>query len=248
MATQTWESCLYTAEEERDFVRDYLGPALAASDFSDHNLVIYDHNRGVMYQRASTVYDDPEASKYVWGTGFHWYTGDHFENLNHVHDAYPDKKLLFTEGCVFPYNYEHIYQWQWGERYGESIIQDLNHHAVGWIDWNILLDETGGPNHVANFCFAPVIGNTSTGEIHYMNSYYYIGHFSKYIRPGARRIICSSNHDDILATAFINPDKSIAVVSMNQGEHDMKIKIWLDHQGVEISQMAHSISTVMLTN
>jgi len=246
MATQTWESCLYTAEEERDFVRDHLGPALENSAYSDHKIIIYDHNRGVMYQRASAVYDDPEASKYVWGTGFHWYTGDHFENVSHVNDAFPDKKLLFTEGCVFPFDLTKLDEWHWGERYGESLIHDLNNFAVGWVDWNILLDETGGPNHVANFCYAPVIGNTATGEVHYMNSYYYLGHFSKYIKPGAKRIICSSNNDDILATAFINPDMSIAVVAMNMTDKQIDVKAWLDHQGVEISMPAHSISTLIL--
>lgn len=247
MATQTWESCLYTAEEERDFVKNHLGPALEASPYADHKLIIYDHNRGVMYQRASTVFDDPEASRFVWGTGFHWYSGDHFENLRHVSDAYPDKKLLFTEGCVFPFDYDMLDDWKWGERYGESLIHDLNNGAVGWIDWNILLDETGGPNHVANFCYAPMIGDTRTGEVHIMNSYYYMGHFSKFIRPEARRIICSSNNDDILATAFINPDSSIAVVTMNMTDLDMQFKIWHDHTGIQLSLPAHAISTTVLS-
>lgn len=246
MATQTWESCLYTAEEERDFVKNYLGPAIASSKFKDHKIIIYDHNRGVMYQRAATVYDDPEASKYVWGTGFHWYTGDHFENLRHVNDAFPDKKMLFTEGCVYPFDFEKMYEWHWGERYGESIIHDLNNYSVGWVDWNILLDETGGPNHVSNFCYAPVIGDTRTGELHYMNSFYYLGHFSKFIRPGARKIVCSSNNDDILATAFINPDGTIAVAAMNMTGEGRDFKIWLAGQGVPVKLPSHSITTVVL--
>lgn len=246
MATQTWESCLYTAEEERDFVKNHLGPTLKNSEFGDHKIIIYDHNRGVMYQRASVVYDDPEASKYVWGTGFHWYTGDHFENLRHVNDAYPDKKLIFTEGCVYPFEFDKIDEWHWGERYGESIIKDLNNFTVAWVDWNILLDENGGPNHVSNFCYAPVIGDTRTGELHYMASYYYMGHFSKFIRPGARRITCSSNNDDIMATAFLNPDKSIVVVSMNMTDNPLDSKIWIDKKGIQNNLPAHSISTVVI--
>lgn len=246
MATQTWESCLFTAEEERDFVKNYLGPTLESSKFNDHKIIIYDHNRGVMYQRASTVYDDPEASKYVWGAGYHWYTGDHFENLKLVNEAYPDKKLLFTEGCVYPFNFSTIGEWHWGERYGKSLIHDLNNSAVGWVDWNILLDEKGGPNHVSNFCLAPVIGDTRDGELHYMSSYYYLGHFSKYIRPGARRIISSSNNDDILTTAFINQDLTIAVVAMNMTDHAVDFKIWHNHVGVPQILPAHSISTTLL--
>ena len=67
------------------------------------------------------------------------------------------------------------------------MINDFNDGAVGWTDWNVLLDEQGGPNHVGNFCFAPVHADTKTGELIYTNSYYYIGHFSKFVRPGARR-------------------------------------------------------------
>jgi len=246
MATQTWESCIYTAEDERDFVKNYLGPTLEKNNMSNLKLMVWDHNRGIMYQRASTVFDDPEASKFVWGTGFHWYTGDHFENVKEVAEAFPDKKLLFTEGCVYPFNYDNLGVWSYGERYGESVIHDLNNSASGWVDWNILLDENGGPNHVANYCLAPVIGNTSTGELVYMNSYYYLGHFSKFIHPGARRIICSSNHDDLLATAFVNPDNTIAVVAMNKTDEPLDFKVWLKGKGMPVKMPAHAITTVVL--
>lgn len=245
MAVQTWESCIYSAEEERDFVKNHLGPTLQKAGLSDRKLIIWDHNRGIMYQRAKEVYDDPEASKYVWGTGFHWYVGDHFENVKLHNEAFPDKKLLFTEGCVFPFNYNETGLWHWGERYGESILNDLNNSTVGWIDWNILLDETGGPNHVANFCFAPIIGNTQTGEVIYMNSYYYMGHFSKYIRPGAQRIVCSSNFDDLQATAMINPDGSIVVVALNLTDKAIGYKIWIDQKEMGTTLAPHAIMTVL---
>jgi glucosylceramidase len=97
LAVQVWESCYFTAIEEKNFVRDYLGPALEKNGMSDIHLMIWDHNRGIMYQRAEAAYEDPEASKYIWGTAFHWYVGDHFDNVRMVHDAYPDKGLLYTE-------------------------------------------------------------------------------------------------------------------------------------------------------
>ena len=98
-AVQTWDSCIYTAEEERDFVRDFLGPELTRAGLGQLRLIVHDHNRDYLYQRASTIYADPEAAKYVWGAGFHWYVGDHFENVQLLHDAYPEKHLIFTEGC-----------------------------------------------------------------------------------------------------------------------------------------------------
>lgn len=245
MAVQRWESCIYSAENERDFVKNNLGPTLEKAGFGDMKVIIWDHNRGIMYQRAQVVYDDPEASKYVWGTGFHWYVGDHFENVRQVTEAFPDKKTIFTEGCVFPFNYDSLKVWHWGERYGESILKDLNNSAVGWVDWNILLDETGGPNHVANYCYAPIIGDTEKGELIYMNSYYYIGHFSKFIKPGAKRIICSSNYDNLLGTAFINSDGTISVVALNMTDEEIDFKLWIENKGFNAKSLPHSIMTLV---
>ncbi|HPT13417.1 MAG TPA: glycoside hydrolase family 30 protein [Bacteroidales bacterium] len=246
MAVQTWESCIYTAEDERDFVKNYMGPALKKSAFADTRLIIWDHNRGLMNQRAKVMYDDPEASKYVWGTGFHWYTGDHFENVKLHAEAFPDKNLIFTEGCAYPFNYDSLNEWHWGETYGTSLINDLNNGACAWTDWNILLDETGGPNHVNNNCFAPVIGNTKTGEVIYMNSFYYLGHFSKFIRPGARRITCASNDDELLATAFLNTDGKIATVVMNKTPKAKDFFVWINNKAVNSSIPAHSIITLII--
>lgn len=243
MATQTWESCIYTAEDERDFVKNYLGPTLAKSAFKDAKLIIWDHNRGLMVQRAAAVYNDPEASKYVWGTGFHWYVGDHFDNVQLHAEAFPDKNLIFTEGCNYPFNYDSLANWHWGENYGKSLVNDLNAGTAAWTDWNVLLDETGGPNHVNNFCYAPVIGNTKTGELVYMSSYYYLGHFSKFIRPGAKRVLCSSNDDELQATSFLNPDGSLATVVLNLTGKTKDFNVWINGKTVKSTTRAHSIMT-----
>ena len=246
MAVQTWESCIFTAEEERDFVRDYLGPTLERNDLSRLKLMIWDHNRGVMYQRAKVVYDDPEASKYVWGTGFHWYVTDTYDNVRLVHEAFPDKKLVFTEGTVASFSWENLNKWSMGEKFAKDIIMDLNNWTNGWVFWNVLLDETGGPNHVGNYCVAPIIGDTRTGELHYMNSHYYIGHFSRFIKVGAKRIICSSNSDELLATAFLNPDKTIAVVVLNTTNKDIDFDLWQEGKAVRTKSSAHSIITMVV--
>jgi glucosylceramidase len=246
LAVQTWESCIYSAEDEKNFVKNYLGPTLHHSEFAGVRLMIWDHNRGLMVRRAQEILQDSAASGYVWGTAFHWYTGDHFENVKIMNEAYPDKKLLFSEGCTYPYNFKNIGQWQWGETYGRSMMNDLNNGTVAWVDWNILVDETGGPNHVHNYCFAPVIGDTRSGKVYYMNSYYYLGHFSKFIRPGAKRIACSSNNDDLLATAFLNPDGTVAVVSLNLTDKSMDFAVWIDGNKVSTRSLAHSIITLVL--
>lgn len=245
MATQTWESCIYTAEQERDFVKTYLGPTLEKAGLGGKKLIIWDHNRDLMYQRASTVLHDPEAAKYVWGIGFHWYVHDVFDNVKRVNEAFPDKNLIFTEGCAERFDLKRIGDWNWGEKYGVSLMHDFNNGAVGWTDWNVLLDERGGPNHVGNFCYAPV-HKTASGNLYYMNSFYYLGHFSKFIRPGAKRIICSSNRDAMLATAFVNPDGKIAVVVMNISDNGFLYKLWMYGKAASLESLPHSIMTVVL--
>jgi glucosylceramidase len=225
-ATQRWDSCIYTAEEERDFVRDHLGPALHAAGLAHVRIVVWDHNRDWMVDRAAVIYGDPAAARYVWGTGFHWYGEDHFDHVQLVHDAWPDKQLLFTEGCQE--GGPHHGSWDLGERYARSIVNDLNRWTVGWIDWNLLLDETGGPNHVGNLCSAPVMADRASGTLMHQSSYWYLGHFARFIQPGARRVLCASTRDALEATAFVNPDGSRAVVAMNRQETALPFTLRLD--------------------
>ncbi len=263
-ASQTWESCIYSGEQERDFIKDHLGPAMVNAGMMDvdrnagsggKKIIIWDHNRDLMYDRARAVLEDSAAAKYVWGVGFHWYVGDHFENVRLVKERFPETHLLFTEGCVERFDASKINEWKWGETYGRSIINDLNNGADGWTDWNILLDERGGPNHVGNFCFAPVHANTQpgnqpgskSGELTFMNSFYYLGHFSKFIRPRARRIIASSTSDDLLTTAFENIDGTIAVVVMNPTDKPLEVNLCLRGRSVKAAALAHSIITAVIT-
>ncbi len=251
MATQKWESCIFTGEEERDFIKKYLGPTLYNAGFSDKKLIAWDHNRDLIYQRASTVLDDPEAAKYIWGIGYHWYEdwtggGKLFDNVRRVHESYPNTNLIFTEGCAESFKMEKINDWKWGETYGRSMINDFNNGTVAWTDWNVLLDEKGGPNHVGNFCFAPVHADTKTGQIYYLSSYYYIGHFSKFIRPGARRIISSASRGQFITTAFLNTDSKIAVVVMNQSNDTIPYRLWMAGQAAEITSLPHSIQTLVV--
>ena len=168
-----------------------------------------------------------------------------YDNVKRVAETYPSKNILFTEGCNGPFNMQKINDWKWGEIYGRSMINDFNNGTVGWTDWNILLDEKGGPNHVNNFCFAPIHADTKTGQLYYMNSYYYIGHFSKFIRPGAKRIISASSRSSLLSTAFLNEDGKIAVVVMNQGDKKVPYCIWISGKSVQINSLPHSIATIV---
>jgi len=250
MATQRWESCIYTAEQERDFLKNHLGPIMEREGLGDKNIVVWDHNRDLITNRANTIFDDPEAAKYAWGTGFHWYeiwTGGEymFENLKRIKESYPDKQLLFTEGCVESFDETQYQRWSNGERYGLNMINDFNAGTVGWTDWNILLDHTGGPNHVQNLCFAPVHADTRTDELIYTPSYYYIGHFSKFIRPGAKRISTVSSRSHLLSTSFLNTSGKMVTVVMNNTDDEIDYKLYVGMKAVELKSLPHSIQTVV---
>ncbi|HEX9330759.1 MAG TPA: glycoside hydrolase family 30 protein [Anaerolineales bacterium] len=244
-AMQPWESCLYSPEEERDFVRDYLGPALHQEGLTQVRLLVFDHNRDHIVDHAKVIYDDPAAAHYVWGTAFHWYVGDWFDNVQRLHDAYPEKQLLFTEGCQE--GGPHLGEWYVGERYARSMINDLNHWTIGWIDWNMVLDETGGPNHAGNYCSAPIMVDTKSGEILYQSSYYYIGHFSRYIRPGANRILCTSDSDALETTAFLNPDGQIAVIVLNRTSQTLPFVLRFEDLSAFTESLPNSIATFLFS-
>ena len=250
MATQTWESCVYQATDERDFVKNYLGPALVEQGLRDVNLMVWDHNRDLIVQRAQTILDDPAAAQYVWGVAFHWYEDwsggtQMYDNVALVHRLYPTKHLLFTEGTPANFDSTAYGRWSLGEAYGRSMIHDFNSGTEGWTDWNILLDERGGPNHVGNFCFAPIHADTRTGTLIYTNAYYYIGHFSKFIRPGARRILAAPSRSMLLTTAFVNDDGKVVVVVMNPTAQGGDYNVVVGSASVQISSRPHSIQTVV---
>ena len=206
-AVQVWESCVYSAEAERDFVRDHLGPALAEAGLADVRLMVWDHNRDLLLERGTAVLSDPKAAAFVWGTALHWYMSEDFSQTADLHAAFPDKHFVFSEGCweggAKPG------QWDRGARYARNIIGDLRNWVEGWIDWNLALDLKGGPNHVGNFCDAPVLVDTEKGEAIYQSSFYYLGHFSRYFRPGAQIVASEGEAGGLHHVAALNPDGTL---------------------------------------
>lgn len=237
-AVQVWESCVFTAAEERDFVRDYLGPTLRRAGLGDVKLMFWDHNRGIMYQRAEVMYDDPEAAQYIYGIAFHWYVGHHFDNVRMVHDAFPDKALIYTEAGMGG-------SWETGVTLAQNMILDINNWCSAWTFWNFLLDENGGPRHAGGLHHSNIVtADTRTGEVSYNPPYYYLGHFSRWMKPGAKRAACTSNSDDFIATACVNPDGSAAAVILNLSAADRIMQMWVNGQVIKYVAPPHAILTI----
>ncbi|MGO4381312.1 glycoside hydrolase family 30 protein [Pseudoduganella sp. RAF53_2] len=249
MATQKWESMIYTAEDETRFLADHLGPALKQAGLGDKKLIVWDHNRDLLPQRAAHILSDAKARQYIWGVGFHWYETwtkgqPMHRNVAAMHEAYPDMNFLLTEATVEKFDASKLQSWSNGERYGSEIIGDLNAGAVGWVDWNMLLDSRGGPNHVGNYCFAPLHASDD-GELIFTPSYAYLGHFSRYIRPEARRVSAAASRSTLDTVAFRNADGSVAIVVMNRSSEPQRYRLAIDGLEVPVEIPAHAIQTVV---
>lgn len=218
-AMPIWESCLYSPKDEVDFLVNYLYPTFVKNEINT-KILIYDHTKEKLLNRAMEEFSTPEAREAASGIAFHWYSGNHFENISLCRELYPEKLLIHTEGC-FSFDPNNSFP----NQYAHDISEDLNSGINGYIDWNILLDSTGGPNHKRNYCNSPVMLNSDNSDYKKTLAYYYIGQFSKVIKPGAVEIGNSKYISDIHVTSFKNPDGSIAVVMFNGSGNNVDFKL-----------------------
>lgn len=242
-AVQTWDSCQYTAEEEKIFLRDFMYPSLQKHGLSHVKIYIWDHNKERIFERACGVIDET-TDKMVAGIAFHWYSGDHFEALSLVREKFPDKQLLLSESCLEYSKFDQESADAQAVRLAHEMIGDLNHGMTAFHDWNILLDETGGPNHVGNFCHAPFLYNRGTKELMRQNTQSYFNHFTHYIRPGAARIAYSKYTQLLEAAAYKNKDGKIVAVLLNRSEKAMPVNFRLNGQTAFVKLAAGAVATV----
>lgn len=242
-AVQSWDSCIYSGQEERELACEYLKDRLVKAGLEEVKIHIWDHNKDLIIERTKETFSDQKALNTIDGIAFHWYSGDHFEALQCVREKYPDKELIFTEGCVEYSRYQDKGQTHYAEMYAHSLIGDFNAGMNGFIDWNLILDEKGGPNHVENFCDAPVMCNPTTDEIDIKLSYYYIGHFSRFVKPGAKRILSSKYTKNLECCAFENPDGEIVLIVLNQTNETQEFELLIGQKACRMSLQPHSIIT-----
>lgn len=244
-AVQIWESCLYSPEEEMDFAVNYLFPTLKRNEINT-KILIWDHNKEKLFTRSLHELKDNKALEAISGIAFHWYTGDHFENIELTHNAFPGKLLFHTEGCTGYSKFNPKEEVKNAEIYGHDILGDLNSGIHAFIDWNLILDNKGGPNHKLNYCNSPVMINKEKNDYIKNLTFYYIGHFSKFIQTGAKRIAFSKYTSDIEITSFINPDNSIAVVLMNRNDFNKEYNLVIKDNIIHDNLDSHAIVTYLI--
>ena len=253
-AVQPWESCCYSPEDECEFIEKYLIPALDEEGLSEIKIMIWDHNKERVYDRAKKILRNESVNKRVWAVAHHWYSGDHFEGLRLVHEQL-HKPLICTEFCG-PIT-EDVNTL--AEKYGVEICENFNHYNIASCDWNLLLDQNGGPYHnrtkkkakdglfedKANGCYAPILYDTGRKEIMITPIYYYIGHFSRFVKRGAVRIATTSHNRDLYACAFINPDGEKVCIMINVSDAAIPAHLRYADGCTEITMRPHSIVTLL---
>lgn len=244
-AVQTWDSCIYSAQEEGEFAAGSLAPALKKAGCGDVKILAWDHNKDLLPRRAAGTMAVPGAAEAVDGFAFHWYTGDHFDAVQLTRERWPDKELWFSESCVEYGRFGGMTPLQKAEMYAHDIMGNLSAGISGSIDWNLLLDAQGGPNHVGNYCEAPAMLTQDGQDFTLMDEYWYIGQFSRFIRPGAVRLGCSSWSAGVEAVAFENTDGGRAAVLLNPTDEELPVSLTQDGiDGYSFQLEAHSIATV----
>ncbi len=270
-----WESTHFSPEEMTLFVQNHLGPKLEKDGWKDVKIFGYDQNRAGLPEWVDAMYKNEETSKYFAGTAIHWYesTYDFFPDaLQYAHKKAPNKYLIETEGCVdseIPHWQDDAWYWKkeatdWGwdwasekdkhlhpkyapvNRYANDIIGCLNNWVDGWVDWNMVLDRQGGPNWFKNWCVAPVIVDPEKDEVYFTPLYYVMAHFSKFMRPGAVKIGCTINNEELMTTAVKNPDGSIAVVVFNPTEKPQSIQMKIGNKMKNTTISAKALQTIVI--
>lgn len=240
-AVQTWDSCLYTAEEQKEFLRDYMWPAMEKNQLDDIEVYLWDHNKERCFEWAETIIDET-TDHMIAGIAFHWYSGDHFETLQMIRERFPEKKLLLSEACIEFSKFAAGDSLNNAQKYAHDIIGDFNAGMNTFLDWNLILNEEGGPNHVKNYCDAPYLYHIKKQQLVEGKLAGYVWHFSHFIETGAVRIGKSSYSDKLEVVALKKEDKVVFIL-LNRTAEEMEAFIRLKGKIAKISILPKSISS-----
>lgn len=204
-----YPSCHWTGAQERDFIRDHLGPALRRAGLKTR-IWCYDHNYNLETKEDSaglahprTILRDSAAARYVDGVGFHHYEGK-AEGMTQFHSEFPDKPIHFTEGSVFSI---------WG---AYDLVERLRNWATSYNAWVAILDDQGRPNNGPFPATKAILRfNSESGRVEEIFEYFNYGHFMKFVRRGAVRVDSVPSTQELSNVAFRNPDGTTVLVLGN---------------------------------
>ncbi|XP_038140270.1 lysosomal acid glucosylceramidase [Cyprinodon tularosa] len=252
MANYSFQALGFTPEEQRDWVALDLGPALQSSSHQHTHILILDDNRLLLPHWAKVVLSDVHAARYIHGVAVHWYADGLVPaeiSLGATNQLYPEYYLFGTEACAgwTPLNRGvKLGSWDRAEQYAHDIIEDLNHYVVGWTDWNLALNPTGGPNWVKNFVDSPVIVDAERDVFYKQPTFYSMAHFSTFLWEGSQRVgVAASMKTQLEFSAFIRPDGSVVLIVLNRSSSTISFEVWDPAVGyIPCTARGHSLLTV----
>jgi O-glycosyl hydrolase len=240
------------------YVRDHLGPQLTKSglktriQFSDFN------DRTKLQQAVDTSMGDAAFRKYVASLAYHAYGFDHFDNVRRIHERYPDLPLWMTEVCHAYYTDTKRgqplprYDYEDGHFWGTQIFNDLDSGASAWIYWNMILDETGGPWLVSKIHGNPedngqqplIVVDRKQKKVTYLPGFYYLAHFSKFVRPGAYRVAVAGSAKGVRVLAFADANGAMVAQILNSDGVATRVSLGAGERAVEVPLAPWSITTL----
>ena len=243
--------------EIKALLRDHVGPALLQSGLTTKLMMSEAPERKVAYDRYPIVLDDPAARKFVSVVAYHGYDFKNYDKIAELEKKYSDLPFWMDELCYayeagYPKNKKlPIYDFDDGDAWGNIIFNDLEAGTSAWLYWNAILDETGGPwavspvhgNPDPNAQHPVVIINKTTHEITYTGTYYYLAHFSKFVRPGAVRLQTTGTAKGIRVMAFQTPEGGYVTQLLNSLNQDEEVNLVSKGRTLHVTLPARSITT-----
>jgi glucosylceramidase len=228
-------SLLMLSHEQRDFIKNNLGPAFQAAGITT-KIILYDHNCDHP-EYATDILSDPEAAQYIDGSAFHLYAGN-ISALSQVHNAYPAKNLYFTEQWVGgPSNFASDMQWH----IENLMIGAPRNWSKNVIEWNLASDPLYRP-HTDGGCTqcegALTIGSGITRNV----SYYIVAHASKFVPAGSVRI-ASDLIADLPNVAYRTPEGKKVLIVLNKSNAIITFNIGFNGKKAATSLSSGTVAT-----
>lgn len=247
-------------QEIRDLLRDHVGPLFAREGVKSTIMPCETNNRARAAEYWPVILNDPKARQFAGAIAYHAYGYKDFDKITALHRQYPDLKIWMTEVC-------HAYEtrlvprsvplprmdYEDGDFWGNQIFNDLESGTSAWIYWNMILDETGGPWLVSEIHHDPdpneqhpvVVINSKTKQVTYTGLYYYLAHFSKFVRPGAVRVGVTGAMNGVRCMAFEAKNGRLIAQVLNSRKQRVSTTLKWRDRALNVQLPALSIATYL---
>jgi glucosylceramidase len=207
------------ATTQLSVLRDYVLPALTTNNLTA-KVLIYDHNWDQPPYPQTILADSTVAgSPQIGGIAWHWYAGTPGA-MSLLHSQYPNRNNYVTEASGGTWIADEV------KTDFETITQCMRNWSSSYVKWGMALDQNRGPYIPGgcNDCTPLITVNDTSGAVTYNIDYYTLGHFSKFVLPGAVRV-WSSNAPGIVSAAFTNPDFTETLVAYNDSSSSQTFQV-----------------------